>query len=611
MKSFPTRYKAEFEAIFNSITDAVVVTDTKRQIVLINPAFTQIFGYHLDQLKGKTTQVIYADPECFLRQGKIRYNANKENNNPVYENEYRCKDGTVFVAETLGTHIKDEDGKLYGFLGVIRDISDRIEAQKQLKESEDRFRALHEASFGGVAIHDNGLILDCNQGLSNITGYSSSELVGMDGLNLIAQASLERVLENIKSGHEERYEVEGIRKDGSNYPLSVRGKNVIYKGKDVRIIEFQDITKEKQAEKALRENEERFRLAFETNPDPVILARLQDGAIIDLNKAFEDVTGITRVEALGHNSEELGLWKNKNLRIPFREQLQANGQVTNSEADFIVRGGLVKTGLLSARIITSNNIPCILLVIRDITKEKAVERALVEMDQMKSNFISIAAHELRTPLTAIMGYTELLLDPVSSQRLDEETKQRFLHEIYSRGETLNRMIKDFLDVSRIEEGLPIPMDLHETDFTDVLRKVVNYYQLHEGGHSFDLILPEEPYNSEITIDRHRINQVLENLLSNAVKYSPKGGHVKLRGELRPEGWNVSVEDDGIGMNPEQLIKVFDKFYRADTNTNKADGLGLGMSIVKHLIEAHGGSIDVKSEQDKGTTVSFILPYAAQ
>jgi PAS domain S-box-containing protein len=486
VNDFSEQYKAEFEAIFNSITDAVVVVNTDREIVLINPAFTTVFGYQLEQIKGQTTQLIYADPDSYFKQGKIRYNPTTENSNPVYENEYRRKDGTVFFGETLGTHVKDGAGKLHGFLGVIRDVSDRIEAQRQLEESEDRFRALHDATFGGIAIHENGRILDCNQGLSNLTGYANDELVGMDGLKLITPDSVERAMKSIESGNEERYEVEGLRKDGSIYPLSIRGKNVVYKGKDVRVSEFQDIT-----------------------------------------------------------------------------------------------------------------------------KEKAVERALIEMDQLKSSFISTAAHELRTPLTAIMGYTELLLEPRNAKGFDEETKRKLLHEIYDRGEALNRMIKDFLDVSRIENDLPIPMDLQETNLSDVLRKVVAFYQIHEAEHSFDLILPEEPDNYTIMIDGHRVNQVLENLLSNAVKYSPAGGRVTLRGELAPEGWKVSVEDEGIGMNPEQVNRVFDRFYRADNYEYETEGLGLGMSIVKHIVDAHGGNITVKSEPGLGTNVSFTLPHVAE
>ncbi len=625
MSGQQTQFKAEFEAIFNSITDAIVFTDAKRQIVLVNPAFTKTFGYHLEEVSGRTTQIIYANPESYFNQGKTRYNETTLNSKTVYENEYRRKDGTLFPGETLGTQVKGENGELLGFLGAIRDLTERIEthkklqdkikeyelSQKLLKESEERFRALHDASLGGVIIHDGGLILDCNQGLSDITGFTNEELVGMDGLKLIAPDFLEIAIKKIKAGYSEKYEVEGVRKDGSTYPLSIRGKNISYKGRKARVITFQDITKEKQVENALREREEYFRNAFETNPDPVILAKLEDGSIIDVNTAFVQATGITRLEAVGHNSEQLNLWQDKGLRETFREQLQTHGEIKNLEADFNAVGGQVRTALVSARLITIKEEPCILITTRDITTEKEAERALIEMDQMKSDFISIAAHELRTPLTAIIGYTELILNTVGhTNQLSEEKKRDFLHEILSRGDALNRIIDDVLNVSRIESGQPLPLDLQKTSPLDLIDKTIEFYQLHDSRHCFRLELSDEIKETKLFIDRQRICQVLENLLSNAVKYSPKGSEIVLTGSLQPEGWQIAISDQGIGMSQEQLNRIFDKFYRANASSNLAPGLGLGMSIVKHIIEAHGGKIRVDSTEGVGTTVTFNLPNPA-
>ncbi len=482
-------------------------------------------------------------------------------------------------------------------------------SQKLLQESELRFKTLHDASFGGVIIHDKGLILDCNQALSEITGFSHEELIGMDGLKLIAPGSLERVRHNIKNGYANRYEVEGVRKDGSVYPLSIRGKNVCYKERDVRVIEFTDLTVHRQAENAMRESEERFRQIFEANPDPVILANLADGAIIDVNKAFEAATGISRLEALGQNSEELGLWVEKELRASFRQELQESGEINNYEADFRVAAGQVRTGLLSARLLKVSNKPCVLIVIRDITTEKAAEQALIEMDRMKSEFISTAAHELNTPLSAMMGFTELLQAPDEFGGFSERQRQDFLNEIYNRGEALSRIIDDLLDISRIESGHPISLDIQDADILDLLNKVVEFFQRHEKGHLFSLDLPDQPVNSIVQVDRHRINQVLENLLSNAVKYSPPGKEIVLTARMKQEGWEIRVKDQGIGMSREQLDCVFDKFYRADASNTAVSGLGLGMSIAKQIVEVHGGDIRIESSLGKGSTVIFNLPCA--
>lgn len=382
-------------------------------------------------------------------------------------------------------------------------------------------------------------------------------------------------------------------------------------GKLLGMVEsFQEITLRKQAERAMRESEERFRQIFESNPDPVILAQLEDGVIIDVNNAFESATGISRLEALGHNSEQLGFWADQAQREPFREMLMSSREVNNYETAFRIKGGAIKTGLVSARKLSISSVPFILMVIRDITTEKAAERALIEMDRIKSEFISTAAHELNTPLSTMMGYTEFLRNPELFGGFSDEQKQEFIDEVYDRGEALSRIIEDFLDISRIESGKPLPLDLQETDFLQVLRKSVKLFLVNNVGCTIRLDLPDEPASPLLRIDRHRINQALENLLSNAAKYSPEGKEIGLTARAEHDGWEVRVQDQGIGMNAEQLNRVFDKFYRADASNTAVSGLGLGMSIVKQIIEAHGGAVRVESAAGEGTTVIFTLPDAA-
>jgi PAS domain S-box-containing protein len=363
--------------------------------------------------------------------------------------------------------------------------------------------------------------------------------------------------------------------------------------------------------KALGESEERFRQIFAANPDPVILATLEDGAIIDVNRSFETTTGITRFEAIGHNYDDLGLWADDGMRGPFRELIINNDGIDNFETDFRVTDGQIRTGLLSARILKINNELYILIVIRDITAEKTAEKTMIEMDQMKSEFISTAAHELNTPLSAMLGFTELLLSTKKDGDFGEEQRLDFLNEIYDRGEALSHIIDDLLDISRIESGHTIALNLQETNFSELLIKIVEYHQHIDSGHILRLDLPEESEPTLLKIDRHRINQVIENLLSNAVKYSPEGKEIVLQGRIGPEGWEVRIIDQGIGMTQEQVDRVFDKFYRADASNTAIGGLGLGMSIVKQIVEVHGGSIRVESAEEKGTTVIFNLPYPTE
>jgi PAS domain S-box-containing protein len=371
-------------------------------------------------------------------------------------------------------------------------------------------------------------------------------------------------------------------------------------------VSISDITELKQAEQSMSDSEERFRLIFESNPDPVILAWLEDGAIIDVNQSFEEITGIRRQDAIGFNSEQLGVWEKPNMREDFRQQIEQYGELNNFEAHFRIKDGQPKICLLSARILSIGGRQVLLLVFRDVTTEKEAEKALIEMDRMKSEFISTTAHELRTPLSAMMGYAEFLLEPEEFGDFTEDQKSEFLNEIYDRGASLSRIIDDLLDISRIESGKTISLAMQATNISDVLKKTAAFFRTNSPGHSIRLELPGKEEDTTLWIDRHRIIQVLENLLSNAVKYSPRNTEITLKGYPTETGWDVQVIDQGIGMSPDQVEKVFDKFYRADSSDSAVSGLGLGMSIAQQIVDAHGGQLRVESQKGVGTTVTMSL-----
>lgn len=239
-----------------------------------------------------------------------------------------------------------------------------------------------------------------------------------------------------------------------------------------------------------------------------------------------------------------------------------------------------------------------------------VEKALKEIDRIRNEFISSAAHELNTPVCAIMGYAELLLDRDVNDRFDDEQKQEFLNEIYERGEALSRFIEDLLDISRIESGQHLALDRQPTNLLAFLDQQSAYFGTHYTQHSFRLDLPDAPKEPIISFDRRRLRQVIDNLVSNAIKYSSPATKVILQAKESTDGWEVRVIDHGIGMTGEQTTKMFDKFYRADSNDSAISGLGLGMSIARQIVEAHAGSIGVESRLGEGTIVSVFLPRHA-
>ncbi len=238
-------------------------------------------------------------------------------------------------------------------------------------------------------------------------------------------------------------------------------------------------------------------------------------------------------------------------------------------------------------------------------RTEAERSELKKMDIIKSEFISVAAHELRTPVATIMGYTELLSDQNMLDSFNEKQRKDFLSTIYESSERLDKIVDDILDVSRIESGQRIPLYKKPLSIRNLLEKALGRLSL-KSNH--DLILEVSPDVPEkLEFDEHRIDQVIENLLSNAIKFSPEQSPITIVAEADYHRCSVTVTDQGIGMSNEQIDRIYDKFYRADTSDTAVRGLGLGMSIVKQIIADHDGTISIESKLGEGTSVCFTLP----
>jgi signal transduction histidine kinase len=212
---------------------------------------------------------------------------------------------------------------------------------------------------------------------------------------------------------------------------------------------------------------------------------------------------------------------------------------------------------------------------------------------------------LNTPLAAILGFSELLSAAESSAQFTPEQREEYLQLIHNKALDLSRLVDDLLDISRVEAGQPLILDYEAVRLDDLLREAVRPYQEKSQRHRFELHIATA--QTEIAVDEGRIRQVLNNLVSNAVKYSPQGGLIKVMLENRDGMCRFSVVDEGIGMTAEQVEHIFDRFYRADSSNTAVQGVGLGMSIVRHIIAAHQGTIRVESELGRGTTVQVDLP----
>jgi signal transduction histidine kinase len=232
---------------------------------------------------------------------------------------------------------------------------------------------------------------------------------------------------------------------------------------------------------------------------------------------------------------------------------------------------------------------------------------LKELDQLKSDLMSMVAHDFRTPLTVIKGYTALMID--GDTGTISETQQEFLKTIDESADRLLNLINDFLDVTKIESG-KLEIKYIEFDIGELIVSVVKEFNevYQKKNISLHLNIQEQDKLIKIEADRDRIRQVLDNLIGNAIKYTPENGHVFIEAvELENNNVRISIRDTGIGIPIEEQKKVFDKFFRTKVGQQFSSGTGLGLSIVKNIIEKHNGSITVESELGNGSTFTLILP----
>jgi signal transduction histidine kinase/ActR/RegA family two-component response regulator len=237
--------------------------------------------------------------------------------------------------------------------------------------------------------------------------------------------------------------------------------------------------------------------------------------------------------------------------------------------------------------------------------QAAYEQAL-ESSRLKDEFLATLSHELRTPLNAIVGWSRLLMDG----QLSEADAARAVETIHRNAAAQNQLIADMLDVSRIVSG-KLRLDLREVDPGAVVGAAVDTVLPAAQAKSMALQTLFDPGAGPITGDPDRLQQVIWNLLSNAIKFTPRGGHVLLRLEKAESHVAVIVEDDGPGVDPDFLPFVFDRFRQADSSsTRRQGGLGLGLAIVRHLVELHGGTVSAENRAGGGAIFSIHLPLRA-
>lgn len=321
---------------------------------------------------------------------------------------------------------------------------------------------------------------------------------------------------------------------------------------------------------------------------------------------------LVRVEDRHYEAKRLGEVFDPNVRAHLEEVLSRiwrEGLIQNYEVVVEFDTAKDRALSLSGTVLRNHDQEIIgaLILLQDLAQLHELEH-LRHLDRMKTNFVATVSHELRTPLTSMIASISLL---ESKAMGDVNDAQMNLLAILSRNsKRLLNLINDLLDLSRMESG-KVTLEMEEMDFNDIIDKCVESLGQLAAERKVDLVA--NPFKGDtIHADPTRVEQVVVNLVGNALKFTPEGGKVTVHSEERHGGLMVSVQDTGIGIPPDQVDKVFQKFHQGeDTMTRTFAGTGLGLAICKHIVEMHGGKIWCESESGKGSTFTFTIPAEDQ
>ncbi|MES2658001.1 MAG: PAS domain-containing protein [Verrucomicrobiota bacterium] len=601
--------------ILGKVNDAVVAIDGEHRVIYINAAAERQYGVTASQVLGHRLTEIYEtrwiDPEDKISART----ALDETGQWRGRNIHVRRDGVSLHVESSVSSLFAQDGTPAGQLGVIRDITERRAAEEALRENEALFSTIIDQAPGGVYVVDDRFRMMQVNSLAQPTFAAAEPVIGRDfseimhilwgpemggQLCAIFRQTLETGESYVSPRFTHRRQDLGEEK---SYDWETR-RITLPNGHHGVVCYFSDVTAQRELEDALRASEQRATDIVQSISDGFVTMDLEwritylsaRGAemLLPLHKTVASVVGKSHWEefpdAIGGPIEE-------NYRRAMRDQTPVRFEVFYTPLDtwFEIRAYPSSSGLS--------------VYFLDISERKAAEDALAEQaaalvtaDRSKDEFLAMLAHELRNPLAPMRNATEILRSPAAGPGEREQAQNMMVRQIGN----MSRMIDDLLDVSRINEG---KIELHHKPLVlqDILAGVAAVVLPNCEANRQKLVvsLPEEPVF--LNGDATRLEQVFGNLLTNACKYSGAGSEISLIAELPSEDEVVvRVMDNGIGIDPELLPRIFDLFVQSSRSLDRSHGgLGIGLTIVNRLVKLHGGTIEAAS-RGLGQGAEFIV-----
>lgn len=608
-----------------SIGDAVISTDVNGKVTFMNGVAQRLTGWPEAEALGRpladvfriinerTRQPVENPALRALREGAVVGLAN--------HTLLVARDGSERPIDDSAAPIRDQGGSAIGAVLVFRDVSER----KRAEEARARLAAIVESSDDAIISKAlDSTILSWNAGAERIFGYSAQEAIGQSIVLIIPPERRDEeiaILERLRRGERiEHFETVRVAKDGRRLNLSITVSPV--RDTDGHIIGAskigRDITERRRAEDALRQSNERARLALD-------IARMgtwtwePDSGKLTVDDRCREVSGLSSAQLLflkdlmhlvhAEDAPRVNAALYAALHPQGTGLYAAEYRVMSPQGEtrwLAARGQAIFEGQGAAR-----HAATMVGVVQDITKHKQLEadlrvraELLSQADRRKDEFIALLAHELRNPLAPLRNGLQVMRLSGEDQAAVAQARNMMERQLGH----MVRLIDDLLDISRISQN---KMELRRSRvaLSDVISSGVETARplIEAANHRLILALPPEPIY--LDADLTRLAQVFSNLLTNSAKYTDAGGRISLLAERRGAHVQVAVSDTGIGIPAEALPRIFDMFSQVDRSIERSTGgLGIGLALVKALVEMHGGSVSAASAGlGKGSTFTVKLP----